>query len=163
MTFSGSYLWRLRQRIGRDLVLMPGAMIVVESGSGILMTERYDDGRWSLPAGAAEEGGSFALTALTELREETGLSASEEDLIPFGCLSEAEMHTIHYPNGDVTHCFAMCFKLKKWTGELVADHDETRRVGFFDPRRLPAPVHEPTRIAIDLYLRFSETGRFQVR
>lgn len=66
-------------------MLMPGAMIVVEDAAGdVLMTERCDDGSWALPAGAAEEGGSFALTALTELREETGLSASEEDLLDLG-------------------------------------------------------------------------------
>jgi len=33
--FEGSYLWRLRQKVGSDLVLIPGAMVflVAEDGS----------------------------------------------------------------------------------------------------------------------------------
>ena len=109
MSYAGSYLWRLRQAIGSELALMPGAMIALRQDDGrILLTKRADDGTWCLPAGAAEPGGSFAQTAIEELKEETGVEVSEGDLIPFGCLSEAEAHTIHYPNGDITHCFALC-------------------------------------------------------
>jgi len=104
MGYRDSYLWRLRQAVGSDLVLMPGAMVAPQSDEGrVLLTKRTDDGTWCLPAGAAEPGGSFARTAIDELAEETGVEVAEHDLIPFGCLSEAEAHTIHYPNGDVTH------------------------------------------------------------
>lgn len=102
MHYRDSYLWRLRQAVGSDLVLMPGAMVAVQrDDQRVLLTRRADDGTWCLPAGAAEPGGSFARTASDELAEEAGIEVSEHDLIPFGCLSEAEAHTIHYPNGDV--------------------------------------------------------------
>ncbi len=105
MAYEGSYLWRLRQAVSNGLVLMPGAMVAVQrDDQRVLLTKRADDETWCLPAGAAEPGGSFAQTAIDELAEETGIEVSEHDLIPFGCLSEAEAHTIHYPNGDVTHC-----------------------------------------------------------
>lgn len=108
VAYRGSYLWRLRQAVGNDLVLMPGAMVAVQrDDQRILLTKRADDETWCLPAGAAEPGGSFVRTAIDELAEETGIEVSERDLIPFGCLSEAEAHTIRYPNGDVTHCFAL--------------------------------------------------------
>jgi 8-oxo-dGTP pyrophosphatase MutT (NUDIX family) len=86
VSYRGSYLWRLRQA-----------------------TRRTDDGTWCLPAGAAEEGGSFTRTAIDELAEETGIEVEPADLVPFGSLSEAEAHTTRYPNGDVTHCFALLF------------------------------------------------------
>lgn len=115
MSFIDSYLGRLRQKIGSELVLMPGAMVVPERDDGrVLLTMRADTGAWCLPAGAAETGGSFAKTAIDELADEAGLKVSVSDLIPFGCLSEAETHTITYPNEDVTHCFAMCFLVRRW-------------------------------------------------
>src|SRR6186997_2423128 len=118
MAYKDSYLWRLRQAVGSDLVLMPGAMVAVQrEDQRVLLTRRADDGTWCLPAGAAEPGGSFARTAVDELVEEAGIRVAEKDLIPFGCLSEADAHTIRYPNGDVTHCFAMCFLVRSWEGD----------------------------------------------
>jgi hypothetical protein len=64
MPFADSYLWRLRQAVGSELVLMPGAMVALQRDDGqVLLTKRADDGSWCLPAGAAEVGGSFAQTA----------------------------------------------------------------------------------------------------
>src|ERR1700741_3237178 len=74
MSFEGSYLWKLRQEVGHDLVLIPGAAVAAQREDGrVLFIRRGDNGVWALPGGAAEEGGSFARTAVDELREETGL------------------------------------------------------------------------------------------
>lgn len=68
--YKDSYLWRLRQAVGSNLVLMPGAMVAVQrEDQRVLLTKRADDGTWCLPAGAAEPGGSFARTAIDELAE----------------------------------------------------------------------------------------------
>lgn len=89
LSFSDSYLGRLRARIGSELVLMPGAMVVLRrpADGRVLFTRRADDGTWCLPAGAAEPGGSFAATAIGELKEEAGVIVAEDDLIPFATLS----------------------------------------------------------------------------
>lgn len=108
MSFSDSYLGRLRQKIGSDLVLMPGAMVVVQHADGrILLTKRGDNDQWCLPAGAAEVGGSFAKTAVAEVVEEVGLEIAVDDLIPFGSLSAAETHTIQYPSAT-SHIALRC-------------------------------------------------------
>lgn len=71
MGYRDSYLRRLRQAVGNDLVLMPGAMVALQREDGrVLLTKRADDGTWCLPAGAAEPGGSFTRTAVDELAEE---------------------------------------------------------------------------------------------
>jgi len=164
VAYEGSYLWKLRQAIGHDLVLMPGAMVALRrDDGGVLFTKRADDETWCLPAGAAEPGGSFARTAIEELAEETGVDVSESELVPFGCLSEAEAHTIHYPNGDVTHCFALCFLAETWTGEPRPDRAETLEVGFADPRTPPEPLHRPSSVALELLDAYVRSGRFQVR
>src|SRR5829696_5494916 len=151
MPYVGSYLWRLRQAVGNELVLMPGAMVALQRDDGhVLLTKRTDDGTWCLPAGAAEAGGSFAQTAVDELAEETGIDVATEDLVPFASLSEAEEHTIDYPNGDVTHCFALCFLARKWRGDPRPDRDESTAVRFVALDAAPQPVHPPTARALDL-------------
>jgi 8-oxo-dGTP pyrophosphatase MutT (NUDIX family) len=162
--YSGSYLWRLRQAVGHELVLMPGAMIALQRDDGrVLLTRRADDETWCLPAGAAEPGGSFAQTAVDELAEEVGIEVSEHDLIPFGSLSEADMHTIHYPNGDITHCFAMCFLARNWRGQPSPDQEEATAATFADPAAPPSPLHNPTAHALDLLSEYLRSGTFQVR
>ena len=164
MGYRDSYLWRLRQVVGNDLVLMPGAMVALQQDDGrVLLTKRTDDRTWCLPAGAAEPGGSFAQTAIDELAEETGVEVSERDLIPFGCLSEAEAHTIHYPNGDVTHCFALLFLARAWQGEPRPDQAEASEVRFVDLGAPPAPLHPPTAHALKLLTAYIGSGSFQAR
>jgi 8-oxo-dGTP pyrophosphatase MutT (NUDIX family) len=164
MAYRGSYLWQLRQSIGHDLVLMPGAVIALQrDDQRVLLTRRADDGTWCLPAGAAEPGGSFARTAIDELAEEAGVRVSEADLVPFGSLSEARAHTIHYPNGDVTHCFALCFLSTKWQGEVSPDQEETTEAMFVDLRTPPAPIHPPTAHALELLAAYLRTGKFQTK
>ncbi len=61
MGFEGSSLWRLRQKIGSELVLWPGATVCVIGPDGnVLLGLRSDDRAWGMPGGGAEEGGSFA-------------------------------------------------------------------------------------------------------
>ena len=98
-----------------------------------------------------------------ELAEEAGIEVSERDLIPFGCLSEAEAHTIHYPNGDVTHCFALLFLARTWRGEPRPDQAEATEAEFIDLDALPEPLHSPTAHALELLAAYLRTGSFQVR
>ena len=77
MSFEGSSLWRVRQRVGNDLLLWPGATVLVEDADGrILLGLRRDNGEWAMPGGGAEEGGSFASTALTEPPAEANLMST---------------------------------------------------------------------------------------
>lgn len=164
MAFVGSYLWRLRQTVGSELVLMPGAMLALLDDEGrVLLTKRVDDGTWCLPGGGAEPGGSFARTAIDELAEETGLRVREEDLTAFGALSEAGLHTIEYEGGDVTHCFALLFLARRWSGEPQPDPEEVTEIQFADLASLPTPLHEPTGHALELLDLFLKSGTFQAR
>ena len=163
MSFTGSYLWRLRQQVGHELVLVPGAAVAAQREDGsVLFARRGDDGTWCLPGGAAEVGGSFAQTAIDELREETGLLVEAADLIPTACFSDAGRHTLHYPNGDVTHYFSICFLARRWKGELRPDGEETIDLRFADPTDLPRPFEESTARAVELLLAYLRTGKFQV-
>jgi 8-oxo-dGTP pyrophosphatase MutT (NUDIX family) len=163
LPFEGSYLWRLRQKIGHDLVLMPGAAVAAQRPDGqVLFALRGDDGTWCLPGGAAEEGGSFASTAVAELREETGLEVEPADLIPVACFSDAERHTLHYPNGDVAHYFSLLFLALQWKGEPRPDGEETTDLRFANPNDLPQPFEPSTARAVELLNGYLRSGVFQV-
>jgi ADP-ribose pyrophosphatase YjhB (NUDIX family) len=163
LSFEGSYLWHLRQKVGHDLVLVPGAAIAAQREDGrVLFIRRGDNGVWALPGGAAEVGGSFARTAVDELREETGLVARPADLIPAACFSDAERHTLHYPNGDVAHYFSMCFVARRWEGEPTPDGEEALELRFADPTDLPRPFEGSTERVVELLLGYLRTGKFQV-
>jgi len=160
--YEGSYLWEIRQRVGSRLLLMPGAQVlVVDEAERVLFQRSRDSGLWELPAGAAEPGGSFRTTAARELFEETGLKVAEDDLVPFASLSEADLHTLTYPNGDVLHCFALCFEARHWTGNLTPDADEVAEIGFFSEP--PGELHPPPRVVLALYAAYRASGLFQAR
>ena len=163
MGFEGSSLWRVRQKVGHDLLLWPGATVLVEDADGrILLGLRRDNGEWALPGGGAESGGSFAATALDELREEAGLDADAEDLIAFACLSEPADHLVPYPNGDRTHYFGILFALRRWRGEPAPDGDELLELGWFDRAAPPAPLMHSSVVTLRHYVAYLETGAFQV-
>jgi 8-oxo-dGTP pyrophosphatase MutT (NUDIX family) len=141
---------------------MPGAMVVLEQSDGrILLTRRADDGTWSLPAGAAEPGGSFVSTAAAEVEEEVGVRIAAEALIPFASLSDAATHTIRYANGDVTHCFALCFLATRWDGDPRPDGEEVIATRFAEASRLPELMHAPSVNALRLLSAYRASGRFQ--
>jgi 8-oxo-dGTP pyrophosphatase MutT (NUDIX family) len=160
--FEGSSLWRVRQKVGADLLLWPGATVLVERGDGrVLLGLRTDTDAWAMPGGGAEEGSSFTDTAVTEVEEEVGLSIDPTDLVAFASISSVEDHLVTYPGGDVTHYFGLWFVARRWTGEPRADGEELGRVGWFDRSDLPAPLFHSTAIAFDLYARYLESGVFQ--
>jgi 8-oxo-dGTP pyrophosphatase MutT (NUDIX family) len=163
MSFEGSSLWRVRQRVGHDLVLWPGATVLVEDAEGrVLLGRRRDNGEWAMPGGGAEEGGSFATTAIDELREEVGLEADPADLIAFASVSEPADHVVSYPGGDVTHYFGIWFVLRRWRGEPIADGEELAEVGWFARDALPEPLMHSSVVAFGQYAGYLATGVFQI-
>jgi 8-oxo-dGTP pyrophosphatase MutT (NUDIX family) len=164
VAYIGTYVWSLRQFVGTQLLLVPGAQVLLVNEHGLVYLQRRTDlGLWEIPAGACEVGSSFAGTAIAELREETGLQVGIGDLVAFACLSDPAIHIIEYPNGDRNHCFAMCFAVRTWSGEISIDPEEVAEFGFFALDALPSPMYAPTSVVLDLYSRFEATGLFQVK
>jgi 8-oxo-dGTP pyrophosphatase MutT (NUDIX family) len=161
--YVGSYLWRIRQRVGHELVVMPAAQVLQLDDAGRLYLQRRRDlGVWEIPAGTCEPGSSFEGTAVQEVLEETGLAIDASSLVPFACISDPAVHTITYPNGDRTQCFSVCFRARRWSGSINIETSEVLEASFFDWEDLPSPIHESTALAMELYRRFVQSNLFQV-
>ncbi|MGW1408641.1 NUDIX domain-containing protein [Streptomyces sp. NPDC002403] len=164
MSYTGSYIWSLRRQVGSRTLLVPGAQVLLIDSEGRgLFQQRADTGVWELPAGSCEEDGDFTDAAVREVAEETGLRLEREDLVAFGTLSDPRVHTLTYPNGDVTHCFALCFVARRWAGELSPGADEVRQALFRPLDAPPRPLHPPTEVVLSMYESFRVEGRFQAR
>jgi 8-oxo-dGTP pyrophosphatase MutT (NUDIX family) len=164
VSYVGSYIWSIRQHVGNRVLLVPGAQVLLldEGGRGFFQ-RRTDNGVWELPAGSCEEGSTFARTAVQELAEETGLRVEEADLVPFGTLSDPDVHLLAYPNGDRTHCFALCFLARRWSGELRPEPEEVTATSFHDLADPPQPLHRPTSVVLEMHREFEAGGGFQAR
>jgi 8-oxo-dGTP pyrophosphatase MutT (NUDIX family) len=161
MKFSQSYLGKLRKVVGRRLVLVPGARIVVHDRLGrVLLELRKDFRRWGLPGGHQEVGDSSADTAVREVFEETGLRITQP--LVFGIASDPRHETIRFPNGDRTQSVSVLFHAKKPRGAPRLDPSETLELGWFALDALPAQVMPNSVRTLRAFRRYRRTGAFQM-
>src|SRR3954452_8259503 len=126
------YVRRMREHVGHELLLLPGAGAVVRDDDGrILLLRRVDNGQWELPAGMIEPGEQPAAAALREVLEETGVVAVVERL------AGVAMHAVQYPNGDRCEYLAVWFRCRAVGGTVRPDGEESLEVRWFAPEDLP--------------------------
>ena len=95
---SMNYIESLRQKIGNELLQIPGVGgLIRDSQNSLLFVRKSEDGEWGLPAGAIEPGETPKEAIVREVLEETGLKIRPLKIAGvFG--GPAFRHT--YPNGD---------------------------------------------------------------
>ncbi|WP_456318417.1 NUDIX domain-containing protein [Priestia megaterium] len=108
-------------------VIVPAVSAVIfHSGTKILLQERMDNGKWSLPGGTMEPGETVEIAIKREVKEETGFDIEVKQLL--GIYSDPN-HVIAYANGEVRQQFSICFLGEIKGGSLVISH-ESKRVEF---------------------------------
>jgi 8-oxo-dGTP pyrophosphatase MutT (NUDIX family) len=129
------YITELREVWGQRSLLLPGVsgVVVRESdGTQVLLVQRSDTGRWSVPAGIVEPGEQPADCIAREIWEEARVRAVPERLVRVSADPE-----ITYPNGDRCRFMSMTFHCRYVSGEGSVGDDESLDVGWFDPESLP--------------------------
>jgi 8-oxo-dGTP pyrophosphatase MutT (NUDIX family) len=161
MSFRDSYLYPIRQKVGADLLLLPGGSCLFVDTDGRVMLERRSDFKlWGVPAGSPEPGEDIATAVRREMLEETGVSPTR--VIPYGFCSDPKTKTIVYPNGHRCQYFVMLFYADWPAGAVPVTSEESLEFGWFKPDALPADVMPSAPATIAAYLRFRETGVFQL-
>jgi len=126
-----NYIKNLRQKIGHQKFIHPGARIIIENELGqVLFIERIDNGKLGIPAGGFEEDETIEECIIREVKEETGLEILSLELI--GLSSNPKNETVEYPNGDMIQYFTCEFYSNDFQGEIRADNVEVRKAIFLD-------------------------------
>lgn len=117
--------------------LISAAHLLIFQDNTILLLKRhntgYEDGNYSVPAGHHDEGESMTETAIRELKEETDLDVSRED-IQSGCV----MHR-RKPSGEESIDYF--FIVKKWRGTVRnCEAEHCSELNFFPLNNLPSNI-----------------------
>lgn len=126
------FILRLREKVGHDLLWLPGVTAVVLDGEQVLLQRRADTFQWSPIGGIVEPGEHPAVTAEREVLEETGVACRVESLVWVTVTEPVE-----YANGDRAQYVDHVFRCRYLDGEARVTDDESLRVGWFSTRRLP--------------------------
>jgi 8-oxo-dGTP pyrophosphatase MutT (NUDIX family) len=157
-----SYQGKLRARVGdHEVLLFVGARAVLRDGAGrLLLIRRSDNGQWALPAGALEIGESIVETAVREVFEETGLTATE--LTPFALYTGKDFLGTNM-FGHTYQLHTTAFRIDAWTGELVTRTEETTDARFVAVDELPEPLSGSVERSLRDLAEFEASGRLIVR
>lgn len=162
MPYVDSYIWKIRQKIGHDVLIMPSADVVaVDEDDKVLLVYNRDFDNWLFPGGYVELGQNSQECAARELLEEGGLVADPDKLVPFAFVSG---HSAEYSSGDVTCPFTQYFVTHEWRdaqSELDAVEVSERKWFSLDEiEKLGVNTH--MREAIAAYIKYKQTGIYQM-
>lgn len=126
--------------------------ILVTRGSQILMGKRkgaFGQGEWCMPAGHLEFNESFEGCAARELLEETGLTASQFNLV---ALRNQHPYTSAVNGPTERHYVILGFQATDWAGTpTLTEPDRCEGWEWVELERLPEPLFEPARMVLECY------------
>jgi 8-oxo-dGTP pyrophosphatase MutT (NUDIX family) len=129
------YYKSIRGKVGNQLIFMPSVAGIVRNELGEVLLQNKGNGeKWSLPAGAIELGEAPAEAVVREVWEETGLYVVPRKLLGvFG----GKDYRYQYPNGHQVEYNVVMFDCVIQGGELCPIDNETAELRYFSPNNMP--------------------------
>ncbi|MCM3619793.1 NUDIX domain-containing protein [Sutcliffiella horikoshii] len=129
------YYKNLREKVGNGLIFMPSVAGIVRNDLGEILLQNKGNGeKWSIPAGAIELGEAPAEAVVREVWEETGLYVVPEKLVGvFG----GQDFRYQYPNGHQVEYNVFMFECVIQSGELSPIDSESAELQYFSPSNMP--------------------------
>lgn len=156
MSPTPDFVLALRERIGHELLWMPGVTAVVVRGDEVLLTRRADTGAWAPITGILDPGEEPAAGAAREALEECGVAIRVERLAGVRC---TDVRT--YPNGDRAVYLDLAFACTWVSGEARVADDENLEVAWWPLSALP-PMDADHRERVDAATSGEQAARFLV-
>ncbi|MFK0402564.1 NUDIX domain-containing protein [Microbacterium sp. NPDC090225] len=133
------YVRAMRERVGHDLLMLPGVTAVIRDGDRFLLARSGGSKVWSVIGGGVEPGEQPADAVAREVREELGSGIRIVGIVgAYG----GEPLMVEYPNGDrvayVTTAYA-CELLDP----IAPDGEEIVEVGWFTASEIAGLDREP--------------------
>jgi 8-oxo-dGTP diphosphatase len=124
--------------------IRPGVAVVLRDAAGrVLLHRRRVGGGWAPPSGAVEPGEDVITALHREVREETALTASVEQVV--GVYSDPAYMVVAYPDGRVVHFVTTLFLCRAGGGTL-AGNDEGLDWSWFAEDALPGDLTAYARV-----------------
>lgn len=100
--------------------IKPAAAVAIVDQESVLMVQRADSGKWTLPGGTLDFGESLPDCAIREMQEETGLRVEITDIL--GTYTNPNIK-IAYSDGEVRQEFTVVFLAKTEDREITIDSE----------------------------------------
>jgi len=103
--------------------VVPSAAAFVLRNGAVLLTQRSDNGNWTMPGGAQDPGESLTATAIRETVEETGVTVRPTGLV--GIFTDPK-HVVHYTSNDeVRQEFTVVYRANYVSGDPTTSSETT--------------------------------------
>ncbi|MDR6971570.1 NUDIX domain-containing protein [Leifsonia shinshuensis] len=122
------YVRSLRERVGHDLLLLPGVTAVIRDSDRFLLARQRDTERWSLIGGGIEPGETPHEAVAREVLEELGVTPGLGTII--GAYGGPLLETVH-PNGDRVAYVTTAFECRLPSCALTLETEELLETGWF--------------------------------
>lgn len=133
-----AYVARVRERVGHDLLWLPGTTAVIVRGDDVLLVRRSDNGQWAPVTGIVDPGELPSECALREVQEETGVIA---EIV--GPVHVSVTPVITHVNGDIAQYLDHAYLCRWVSGDARVNDDESVDVAWFPLDELP-PINPAT-------------------
>lgn len=122
------YVRSLRERIGHDLLLLPGVTAVIREDDRFFLARQRDTERWSLIGGGIEPGETPHEAVAREVLEELGVTPKLGTIV--GVYGGTPLETV-YPNGDRVAYVTTAFECRLPSSALTLEAEELLETGWF--------------------------------
>ncbi|MBF0689735.1 MAG: NUDIX domain-containing protein [Cellulomonas sp.] len=130
------FVLALRERVGHDLLWLPGVTAVVLREDGprpqLLLVRRSDTGEWTPVTGIVDPGEEPAVAAVREVLEEADVVATVQRLAQVGVVGP-----VVYDNGDRAQYVDLTFRCRWVSGDPFPADGENTDARWFDLDALP--------------------------
>ena len=133
------YWHRIRQAVGKEALILPGAAGAITQDGKILLVRHNLIKKWQIPGGVQEIGESVQQTVEREIKEELGLDLAAGSLI--GVYSHPKW-TIELPDGSKIQQLTFFFSMEGEISAIRMQASEIAAYQFFAPEEIPEDTFE---------------------